>query len=73
MLVASRMKRYPDFVERLLLHQHTLDEPLPTEPSNYEIVVRLREASDDTAIVGDAAPRDATLIPLLRAGLYYFP
>jgi hypothetical protein len=65
------MKHYPDFVERLLLHQHTLDEPLPTEPSDYSIVVRLREAGD-TALLGEAAPADPALVPLLRGALYYY-
>ena len=68
---ARSMKHYPDFVERLLLHGQTLDEPLPKEPSDYAIVVRLREAPD-AAIIGDAEPLDATLLPLLRAGLFYY-
>jgi hypothetical protein len=70
-MIQLSMRRYPDFVQRLLLHEHTLDEPLPTEPSDYSIVVRLKEAPD-VEILGEAAPLDPTLIPLLRAGLYYF-
>jgi hypothetical protein len=70
-MLGARMKRYPDFVERLLLHQHTLDEPLPTEPTDYSIVVRLREAGD-TALLGEAAPADPALVPLLRGALYYY-
>ena len=40
------MSRYPDFIQRLFVHERTLDEPLPKEPTDYELVIRIREADD---------------------------
>ena len=65
------MKSYSEFVERLLVHQETLDLPLPTEPSDYLRIIRLREAPD-AAILGDRPAADPALVPLLRAALFYF-
>ena len=63
--------RYPDFIQRILLHERTLDEPLPTEPTDYELVIRIREA-DDAAILGGANSLPGAPLPLLRAGLFYY-
>ena len=65
------MSRYPDFIQRMLLHERTLEEPLPTEPSSYELVIRIREASD-AALLGDAQALPGAPLPLLRGGLFYF-
>ena len=65
------MNRYSDFVQRLLLHEHTLDDPLPKEPTDYELVIRLREA-DDAKIFGDAAIQPGAPVGLIRAGLFYY-
>ena len=65
------MNRYPDFIQRILLHERTLDEPLPSEPSDYAFVIRIREAGID-ALLGGAAPLPQAPLPLLRAGLFYF-
>ena len=65
------MSRYPDYVQRLLLHERTLDEPLPTEPADYELVIRLREA-DDAKVFGDPAPNPGAPTALVRAGLFYY-
>ena len=62
---------YPDFVQRMLLHDEALRRPLPTEPENPEIVIRIREATDEE-ILPDSALRNADLLPLLRGGLFYF-
>ena len=64
-------QRYPDFVQRILLHERTLDDPLPKEPTDYELVIRLRETDD--AKIFDAAPTlpDAP-VSLVRAGLFYY-
>lgn len=65
------MSRYPDFIQRLLLHEDTLREPLPTEPSNWELVMRIR-AADPAAIFGDETPLPGAPLPLLRGALFYF-
>ena len=65
------MSRYPDYIQRLLLHERTLDEPLPTEPTDYELVIRLREA-DDAKIFGGAEPRAGGPVALVRAALFYY-
>ena len=65
------MNRYPDFVQRLLLHERTLDDPLPTEPTDYELVIRIREA-DDAKVFGGAPVLPAAPVGLVRAGLFYY-
>lgn len=62
---------YSDFVERVLLFEDTLQRPLPTGPEDIEMVLRIRAASD-AALVGSAWVEDSSLLPLLRAGLFYF-
>ena len=67
----SMNRRYSDFVLRLLLHERTLEEPLPKEPTDYELVIRLRETDDgklfDGALLVPGAP-----VGLVRAGLFYY-
>lgn len=63
--------RYPDFVQRILLHEHTLDDPLPKEPTNYELIIRLRE-TDDATIFGGATLQPNAPVGLVRAGLFYY-
>ncbi len=63
--------RYPDFIQRLLLHERTLDEPLPTEPTDYALVIRIRE-TDDATVLGGAESLPGAPLPLLRAGLFYY-
>ena len=65
------MSRYSDYVQRLLLHERTLDEPLPKEPTDYELVIRLREA-DDAKIFGGAEFLPTAPVALVRAGLFYY-
>lgn len=65
------MNRYPDFIQRMLLHEHTLDEPLPSEPTDYAFVIRIREAADD-ALTGGIQTQPQAPLSLLRAGLFYF-
>ena len=67
----AHMNRYPDFVQRMLLHERTLDDPLPSEPTDYERVIRIREATDE-AILGGVQPLPQAPLPLLRAGLFYY-
>ena len=65
------MSRYPDYIQRLLLHERTLDEPLPKEPTDYELVIRLRGADDAKVFGGALVPSDAP-VGLVRAGLFYY-
>ncbi len=65
------MQRYPDFIQRVLLHERTLDDPLPKEPTDYELVIRLRE-TDDAKIFGGAALLPDAPTGLIRAGLFYY-
>ncbi len=67
----SMNRRYPDFIQRTLLHEGTLDDPLPKEPTSYERVIRLREA-DDAAVFGGLALLPGAPAALVRAGLFYF-
>ena len=64
-------RRYPDFVQRILLHERTLDHPLPTEPTDYELVIRLRE-TDDAKLFDGAPLLPNAPIGLVRAGLFYY-
>lgn len=62
---------YSDFVERVLLFEDTLQRPLPDGPQDIEMILRIRAASD-ADLIGSAWLEDRSLIPLLRAGLFYF-
>ena len=62
---------YPDFVQRVLLHDEALHRPLPTDPPNPEMIIRIREANDDE-ILPESGLRNLDLLPLLRGGLFYF-
>ncbi len=65
------MSRYPDYIQRLLLHERTLDEPLPKEPTDYELVIRMREA-DDAKIFGGGELLPGAPAALVRAALFYY-
>lgn len=62
---------FPDFIERVLLREDALRRPLPPEPLDIEMVLRIREASDDQ-LLGGAQLRSPELLPLLRGGLFYY-
>ena len=64
-------RRYSDHVQRILLHERTLDEPLPKEPTSYELVIRLRD-TDDATVFGHASLLPKAPTPLVRAGLFYY-
>ena len=67
----SFLSRYSDFVQRILLHERTLDDPLPKEPTSYELVIRLRE-TDDATIFGGRVLLPGAPEALVLAGLFYF-
>ncbi len=62
--------RYPDAIERLLIHEEPLTLPFPTEPVSYERVIRLRETPDEALFTAPSAG-DPGFVPLVRAGLFY--
>lgn len=62
---------YPDFVQRMLLHDEALKRPLPSDPLFPEMIIRIREANDDE-ILPESGLRNLDLVPLLRGGLYYY-
>lgn len=62
---------YPDFVQRMLLHDEALKRPLPTDAMYPEMIIRIREANDDE-ILPESGLRNLDLLPLLRGGLFYY-
>ncbi len=64
-------KPFSDIVTRLLLHPRKLERLFPSEPNDYEQVIRIRETTD-TDIAGESSVRDAAAVPIVRAGLYYY-
>ena len=71
-----RHQRYPDAIQRLLLHDESLAVAFPTAPADYERVIRLRETPDEALFAGPttapaAAGDGQRFVPLVRAGLFY--
>lgn len=64
-------RRYPDPIQRLFIHETALNVPFPTEPTDYERVIRLRETSDGTLLAITEPGGDPGFVPLVRAGLFY--
>lgn len=64
------MKSYSDFIDRVLREDHLLGKLTPTEPLDWEIAKRVREA-DDATIAGDKAIKNATAFSMVRGGLLY--
>ena len=67
-----RQHRYPDAIQRLLIHDESHATPFPTAPTDYERVIRLRDLPDEKLFGETTAPAgDAKFVPLVRAGLFY--
>ncbi len=60
--------RYSDFVERIFVNPDLHKKLCPTDPVDWELPSRIREASDET-IAGGAEIRDARMLALVRGGL----
>ena len=64
------MKRYADFVDRILSREDLLKKLLVSETADYEIARRVRDA-EDSALTGGAAIGDPGAFALVRGGLLY--
>jgi len=64
------MKRYSDFVDRVFLQEDLLRKLIPTEPSDPELVLRIR-AADDATLSGDKTPGNPAVFSLIRGALFY--
>lgn len=64
------MKTYSDFVDRILREEGLLQKLVPTEPLNYELLLKLR-ATDDATISGQKAIGKPAMFSLVRGGLFY--
>jgi len=64
------MKTYSDFVDRIFRAEHLLQELLPKEPLNFELLRELR-AADDAAISGQRPIGKPGMFALVRGGLLY--
>lgn len=64
------MKRYSDFIDRLLLRDDLLATLVPREPLDYALVRRLRGA-DDATLAGPVKIASPSHLALVRGGLFY--
>ncbi len=64
------MPRYSDFIDRILLQPDLLKKLCPSEPLDYSLASRIREA-DDATLAGDATIQNKTAWAMVRGGLLY--
>lgn len=64
------MKTYSDFVDRILREDGLLKKLLPTEPLNYDLLLKLR-AADDATLSGERTIGKPKAFSLVRGGLLY--
>jgi len=64
------MKTYSDFVDRILREEGLFRKLVPTEPLDYELLLKLR-ATDDATISGQQAIGKPAMFTLVRGGLFY--
>lgn len=62
------MTRYSDFVDRLLLNPDLLRKLHPTEPLDWELPSKIRDASEET-ISGGRSIKNAAMFALVRGAL----
>jgi len=64
------MKTYSDFVDLILREEGLLQKLVPTEPLNYDLLLKLRAADD--ALLTDQRPiGKRPMFTLVRGGLFY--
>ncbi len=64
------MREYPDLIDRILVQTDLLAKLHPTEPLNWDLPGRIREA-EDAALTGDRPIADAAMLRMVRACLFY--
>lgn len=64
------MPRYSDLIDRILLQPDLLKKLCPTEPLDYALVSRIREA-DDATLTENAVVQNASAWRMVRGGLLY--
>lgn len=64
------MARYSEFIDRILLQPELLTKLCPSEPLDYGLVSRIREAGD-AILSGDKEVQDRSMWRMVRAGLLY--
>ena len=64
------MDSYSDFIDRLLLNSDVLKKLLPTEPLNWDLPGKIRDATDET-LSGGKEIGDRKIFALVRGGLFY--
>jgi hypothetical protein len=64
------MKTYSEFVDRLFAQEHFLEKLLPSAPSDYGVLLKLR-ATDDATLAGGRPIGDPKMFALVRGGLLY--
>jgi hypothetical protein len=64
------MDSYSDFIDRLLLNPDLLRKLTPTEPLNWELPGKIRDATDE-ALSGGKQITDPKTFALVRGALFY--
>lgn len=64
------MKSYSEFIDRILRTEKLLEKLTPSEPLDWDLPRRIREA-DDAALAGDQAIGAPAPFALVRGGLLY--
>lgn len=64
------MKSYSDFIDRILREPKLLEKLTPSEPLDWELPRRIREA-DDLTLTNGRVIGDASMFALVRGGLFY--
>jgi len=62
---------YSDFITRLLLHPRKLERLFPTEPNDYEQIIRVRETPDSACLAGGTIKPEGR-IGWIRGGVFYW-
>ena len=64
------MKSYPGFIEGIFRADHLLEKLTPSEPLDWDLARKTREA-DDATLLGDRTPVSPSHATLVRGGLLY--
>jgi hypothetical protein len=64
------MKSYSDLIDRVFREPHLLEKLTPTEPLDWELLCKVRDA-DDAAIAGNRTIAVPAAFALVRGGLLY--